>query len=106
MSNSVPTKLSLNLARINSKEVKQNDFFFAIKGKKNDGNKFVSHAFKNKASIAIVNRIQKKFQVDRQIKVSNTLKFLTNVSKIFRTNINTNIIAIELSLKKFSISSG
>ena len=30
----LPTKLSLNLARINSKEVKKNDVFFAIKGKK------------------------------------------------------------------------
>ena len=62
----LPKNLSLNLARINSQEVKQNDFFFAIKGKKNDGNKFVNQAFKNKASLAVVNRIQKKFQVNRQ----------------------------------------
>ncbi len=99
----LPTKLSLNLARINSKEVKQNDFFFAIKGKKNDGNKFVSHAFKNKASIAIVNQIQKKFQTNRQIKVENTLNFLTKVSKIFRTNINTNLIAITGSCGKTTL---
>ncbi len=99
----LPTKLPLNLARINSQEVKKNDFFFAIKGKKNDGNKFVNHAFKNKASIAVVNRIQKKFQVNRQIKVRNTLKFLTNVSKIFRTNISTNLIAITGSCGKTTL---
>ncbi len=99
----LPTKLPLNLARINSHEVRQNDFFFAIKGKKNDGNKFVNHAFKNKASIAVVNRIQKKFQVDRQIKVRNTLKFLTNVSKTFRKNISTDLIAITGSCGKTTL---
>ena len=99
----LPTKLPLNLARINSQEVKENDFFFAIKGKKKDGNKFVNHAFKNKASIAVVNRIQKKFQVNRQIKVGNTLKFLTNFSKIFRTNISTNLIAITGSCGKTTL---
>ncbi len=99
----LPKNLPLNLARINSKEVRQNDFFFAIKGKKNDGNKFVDHAFKNKASIAVVNRIQKKLRVNRQIKVGNTLKFLTNVSKIFRTNINTNLIAITGSCGKTTL---
>ena len=34
--------ISLKTARINSQEVTKNDIFFAIKGKKNDGNKFVS----------------------------------------------------------------
>ena len=99
----LPSKLSLNFARINSREVKKNDAFFAIKGRKNDGNKFVNQAFKNKASIAVVNHIQKKFQNNRQIKVKNTLKFLTNVSKIFRENINTNIIAITGSCGKTTL---
>ncbi len=99
----LPSKLSLNIARINSEEVRQNDFFFAIKGKKNDGNKFVNHAFKNKASIVVVNRIQKKFPINRQIKVRNTLKFLTDFSKIFRTNIGTNLIAITGSCGKTTL---
>ena len=99
----LPSKLSLNFARINSREVKKNDAFFAIKGRKNDGNKFVNQAFKNKASIAVVNHIQKKSQTNRQIKVKNTLKFLTNVSKIFRENINTNIVAITGSCGKTTL---
>ena len=99
----LPSKLSLNFARINSREVKKNDAFFAIKGKKNDGNKFVNQAFKNKASIAVVNQIQKKSQINRQIKVQNTLKFLTNASKIFRANINTNIVAITGSCGKTTL---
>ena len=91
-----------NQARINSKEVKKDDIYFAIKGKKHDGNKFVNQSFKNKASLAIVNKFQKKFKINRQIKVKNTLKFLTNISKIYRENISTQIIAITGSCGKTS----
>ena len=54
----LPIHSSISQARINSKEVKKNDIFFAIKGKKIDANNFVAQAFKKKASLAIVNRIQ------------------------------------------------
>tara|TARA_B100001093_G_scaffold143473_1_gene135978 strand:+ start:972 stop:3815 length:2844 start_codon:yes stop_codon:yes gene_type:complete len=90
-------------ARINSREVKKDDIFFAIKGKINDGNKFVRQSFENKASLAIVNRIDKNLNVHRQIKIQNTLKFLTDVAKIFRKNINTRIIAITGSCGKTSL---
>jgi len=90
-------------ARINSKEVNKNDIFFAIKGKKNDGNKFIGEAFKNKASLVVVNKIQNKFESKRQIKVRNTLKFMTEISKVFRKNIDTNIIAITGSCGKTTL---
>ena len=90
-------------ARINSKEVNKNDIFFAIKGKKNDGNKYIGEAFKNKASLVVVNKVQNKFNSKRQIKVSNTLKFMTEISKIFRQNIDTNIIAITGSCGKTTL---
>ena len=86
--------ISLKTARINSKEVSKNDIFFAIRGKKNDGNKYVSQSFNRKASLAVVNKIQNKLNTKRQIKVKNTLRFLTDVSKIFRKSVDTNIIAI------------
>ena len=90
-------------ARINSKEVNKNDIFFAIKGKKNDGNKYIGEAFKNKASLVVVNKVQNKFDSKRQIKVRNTLKFMTEISKIFRKNIDTNIIAITGSCGKTTL---
>ncbi len=90
-------------ARINSKEVNKNDIFFAIKGKKNDGNKYIGEAFKNKASLVVVNKVQNKFNIKRQIKVRNTLKFMTEISKIFRQNIDTNIIAITGSCGKTTL---
>ena len=97
------SSLPLNFVRINSREVSKNDAFFAIKGKKNDGNKFVVQSFKKKASLAIVNRIQNKLNVKRQIKVENTLKFLTDLSKIFRENIDTKIIGITGSCGKTTL---
>ena len=90
-------------ARINSQEVCKNDIFFAIKGKKNDGNKFVAQSFKRKASLAVVNKIQNKLNSRRQIKVKNTLKFLTNVSKVYRNSIDTKLIAITGSCGKTTL---
>ena len=99
----LPNSLLIKQARINSKEVKKNDIFFAIKGKKNDGNKFVEQSFKKKASLAIVSKIKKKLNLSRQIKVKDTLKFLTTSSNIFRKNIDAKIIAITGSCGKTTL---
>ena len=99
----LPSTIPFKKARINSKEVKRNDIFFAIKGKKNDGNKFVEQSFKKKASAAIVNKIQNQFIKQNQIKVEDTLKFLTKTSIIFRKNIDTKIVAITGSCGKTSL---
>jgi len=100
--NKIPL-VKVDKVRINSKEVNKNDIFFAIKGKKNDGNKYIGEAFKNKASLVVVNKVQNKFNSKRQIKVKNTLKFMTEISKIFRQNIDTNIIAITGSCGKTTL---
>ena len=93
----------LDKGRINSKEIKKNDIFFAIKGKKNNGNKFISEAFKKKASIAVVNKIEKKINISRQIKSKDSLKFLTKSSELYRENIRTKIIAITGSCGKTTL---
>ena len=97
------SNLSFRKARINSKEVNKNDIFFAIKGRKKDGNKFVKQSFKNKASLAIVSRVQKSSNIKRQIKVKDPLNFLTASSKIFRRNLDTKIIAITGSCGKTTL---
>jgi MurE/MurF fusion protein len=96
-------KINLRKAKINSKEIKKDDIFFAIKGRKNDGNKFINEAFVKKASLAIVNKISKKNNIKSQIKVKNSLKFLTQSSKIYRQIINTKIIAITGSCGKTTL---
>ena len=100
---SFDSKLSLRKGRINSKDIKKNDIFFAIKGKKNDGNKFALEALKKKASLVVLNKIQRNFNNKKQIRVKDSLKFLTDCSKIFRNNINTKIIAITGSCGKTSL---
>ena len=97
------SRITLKKAQINSKEIKKGDIFFAIKGKKNDGNKFISEAFNKKASIAIVNKISKNNNIKHQIKVRDSLKFLTQSSKVYRKNINTKIIAITGSCGKTTL---
>ena len=99
----VSSSLSIKQAKINSNEVKKDDIFFAIKGEKNDGNKFVKQSFKNKASLAIVNRFQNSLNKSKQIKVKDSLKFLTDISKIFRKNIDTKVIAITGSCGKTTL---
>ena len=99
----ISNQIFLRKARINSKEIKKNDIFFAIKGKKNDGNKFISEAFKKKASIAVVNKIEKKINISRQIKSKDSLKFLTKSSELYRENIKTKIIAITGSCGKTTL---
>jgi MurE/MurF fusion protein len=99
----LPKKLNFNKACIDSKKIKKNDIFFAIKGKKNDGNKFVDQAFSKKASLVIVNKINKKNNINHQIMTKDTLKFLTESSKIFRDNIDAKIIAITGSCGKTTL---
>jgi len=102
-SKKISNKLVIKNISINSKTIKKNDVFFAIKGQKIDGNRFVSEAFKKKSSLAIVNKISKKHLSNKQIKVKNTLYFLTLCSSIFRENINAKIISITGSCGKTTL---
>ena len=96
-------KAKIKKASINSKEIKKNDIFFAIKGKNKDGNNFISEAFKNGACLAVVNKINKSGKKNNQIKVKNSLNFLTKTSEIIRQNSSPKIIAITGSCGKTSL---
>ena len=103
----INSRLSNNLvikdASINSKTIKKNDIFVAIKGEKFDGNKFVSEALKKKSSLAIVNYIDKESPLSKQIKVKNPLNFLTSCSSVLRQNLDTKIISITGSCGKTTL---
>ena len=99
-SNNISSKLKIKNASINSKEIKKNNIFFAIKGKNKDGNLFVKEALAKGASLAIVNnRIKSK----KTIVVKDTLKFLTEASSILRENLSSKIISITGSCGKTSL---
>ncbi len=95
-------KLKLNKASINSKKVKQNDIFFAIKGQKKDGNSYADEAIKRGASLAIVNKLG-KLNKSKKIKTNNTLKVLTDASKEIRKISTANFISITGSSGKTSL---
>ncbi len=99
----ISNKLIIKNVSINSKLVKKNDIFFAIKGKRLDGNRYVSEAFKNKSSLVIVNQINKNYPRSKQVKVKNTLSFLTKCSSILRENIDAKIVSITGSCGKTTL---
>ena len=99
-SKNILTKLKINNASINSKEINKDDIFFAIKGKNKDGNLFINEAFKNGASLVITNKLKNNKNC---LIVKNTLKFLTRASSILRENISSKIIAITGSSGKTSL---
>ncbi len=99
----ISNKLVIKNISINSKMVKKNDVFFAIKGERLDGNKFVSEALKKKSSLVIVNKLNKNCPPSKQVKVKNTLNFLTQCSSTFRENINAKIISITGSCGKTTL---
>ena len=68
----ISNKLVIKDISINSRIIKKDDIFFAIKGKKVDGNKFIPEALRKKSSLAIVNRENKKYEVIKQIKVNKS----------------------------------
>ena len=99
----ISNKLVVKNICINSKIIKRNDIFFAIKGKRVDGNEFVSEALKRKSSLAIVDKVDKNTFRSKQVKVVNTLNFLIKCSSIFRENISAKIISITGSCGKTTL---
>ena len=99
----ISNKLVIKDISINSRTIKKDDIFFAIKGKKVDGNKFIPEALRKKSSLAIVNRVNKKYSISKQIKVDNPLSFLGKCSSIFRENITAKIISITGSCGKTTL---
>ena len=56
-----------NKIKINSKDIKKNDIFLALKGKKNHGNKFIGDAFKFGAKYCITDKKYTEFKKKENI---------------------------------------
>ncbi len=87
---------------IDSRNLKQDNLFLSIKGKKKDGNKFISQAIKNGASYAIATKYNLR-NTNKVIKVSNANKFLYQFAKLKRDNCLAKILAITGSAGKTSL---
>ena len=92
--------IKYNGVSINTKSLKKNDLFFALKGKKTDGHQFIKDAFKKKAIKAIISKKLKQVSKNKIIKVKNTLYSLKDLAKVTRDVTSAKIIGITGSVGK------
>jgi len=87
---------------LDSRMVKKNNLFLTIKGKNNDGSKFVPNALKNGAKYIVSSKVIKKYK-KKTIRVKNEITFLNQFAKLKRENSTAKIIAITGSAGKTSL---
>jgi len=85
-----------------SREVRENDLFLAIKGERHDGNKFISQAINKGANVIISSKVNKKYKRNT-LKVNNVVNFLKLFASLKREHCNAKIIAITGSAGKTSL---
>ena len=88
---------------INTKTIKKNNLFFAIRGKNTDGHKFVKEAFKKGAIKSVVSKKISQFSSNKVIKVKNTFSSLNHLAKITRDVSSAQIIGITGSVGKTTL---
>ena len=96
-------ELNFNGVSINTKKIKKNNLFFAIKGKKRDGHNFVKEAINNGAVKAVVNKKIKHLPRNKTIIVKNTLSSLNDLARSARNNTEAQIIGITGSVGKTTV---
>ena len=87
---------------IDSRMVKKNNLFLTIKGKNNDGRKFIPEALKKGAKYIVSSKVIKKYK-NKTIKVKNEMLFLNQFAKLKRRESLAKIIAITGSAGKTSL---
>ena len=76
-----------------SRNIKKDSIFFALKGENFNGNKFAEEALKSGCKYAVID--EKKYEINESyILVNNALKTLQQLASLHRYNINIPIIAI------------
>jgi len=101
--NFIFNNVDYNGVSINTKTLKKNNLYFAIKGKKNDGHKFLKEALKKGASKLIVSKKQQQFSTKKIINVKNTLSALNDLAITTRMNSAARIIGITGSVGKTTL---
>jgi hypothetical protein len=96
----IDNKLFFNKVSIDSREISNKDIFFAIKGEKDDGHKYVKNVLKNINNLAIVS---KGINNKKLIKIKNTLEGLRDLAAYARQRTDAKIIAITGSCGKTSL---
>jgi len=95
--------INYNGISMNTKSLKKNNLFFAIKGKNTDGHKFVKDAIRKGAAKCVVSKKIKYVSKNKIIKVKNTFSSLNNLAKISRNYTSAQIIGITGSVGKTTL---
>ena len=90
-----------NGVSIDSKTIKKNNLFIAIKGKRNDGHNFLKQAIKKGASCCVISKKTKK--KSKFIRVKNTMKFLKEFAQKKRNLSSASFIAVTGSSGKTTV---
>jgi murE/murF fusion protein len=99
---SVKKNVNFNGLSIDTRIIKRDNLFLAIKGKKNDGNKFVYDALKKGAGCVVSSSNTKKNN-KKIIKVKDSISFLNHFARLKREHTMAKIIAITGSAGKTSL---
>lgn len=94
----------LNRVKIDSREIKEGDTFFALRGEKTHGAYFVEDALKRGAKVCVLPKeFENKFKNERIIFVEDTLKFLIELAKERRKKLKGKVIAITGTVGKTTL---
>jgi len=102
-----PDKLKvINYVSIDSRKIRTNTLFIALKGERFDGHNFVKDAVKNGAAAVVIN--QRRLDQYSEIKVpiitvKDTKMALSEIAKIWREKLNAKIIGITGSSGKTTV---
>ena len=94
--------VNFNGLSIDTRLIKKNNLFLAIRGKKIDGNKFVNKALQKGAGCIITNS-KLKNNNNKILKVKDPINFLNHFAKIKREKTSAKIIAVTGSAGKTSL---
>ncbi len=99
----IKNNYNFNGVSINSKKIKKNNLFVAIKGKNNDGHKFVFEAIKKGARFAIISKKIIEVKNNRLINFKNTDYFLKKFAHLKRSSSNSIVIGVTGSSGKTTL---
>ncbi len=88
---------------IDTKKIKKNNLFFAIKGRRNDGHNFIKEAIKKGSIKSIVHKKIINISQKKLIKVKNTFSTLNELAKTTRKITTAEIIGITGSVGKTTL---
>jgi murE/murF fusion protein len=96
-------KLEFEGVSIDSRQIKKNNLFIAIKGKNHDGHIFAKEALKKGANFCVVQQNVNKLDKKKLIKCSSTINFLNKLAILKRNSTNAKVIAVTGSSGKTTL---